>query len=100
MTREEEIRKAAVDIYPLPPLYNEEQRRSKEYAECYKRARDQQFGFIHGAKWVDEHPNAIDMAYLQNWYQDSVDETREPMWTDKHLEELFNDFYLTPKVKG
>ena len=58
--RDEEIRKAAVDIYPLPPLYNEEQRRSKEYAESYQRVRDQQFGFIHGAKWADEHRNEAD----------------------------------------
>lgn len=56
-------------------------------------------GFLEGAVWADEHPNAIDMAYLQNWYQDSIDETKEPIWTDKHLEELFNDFYLIPKGK-
>ena len=41
--------------------------------------------------------NAIDFAYLQNWYQDSIDETKQSIWTDKHLEELFNDFYLIPK---
>ena len=53
--------------------------------------------FDAGAQWADQHPNAIDFAYLQNWYQDSIDETREPIWTDKRLEELFNDFYLIPK---
>ena len=37
------------------------------------------------------------MATLSNWYQDSIDETQEPVWTDKHLEELYNDFYLIPK---
>lgn len=53
--------------------------------------------FKAGAKWADEHPDAIDMNYLSCWYQDSVDETQEPIWTDKHIEELFNDFYLIPK---
>lgn len=52
-----------------------------------------------GARWADKHSNAVDMSYLQNWYQDSIDETKEPIWTDQHLEELFNDFYLIPKCK-
>lgn len=53
--------------------------------------------FEAGAEWADKHPNAVSMAYLQSWYQASVDETQEPIWTDKHLEELFADFYLIPK---
>ena len=40
---------------------------------------------------------AIDFAYLQSWYQASIDETEKPIWTDEHLEELFEDFYLIPK---
>ena len=59
--------------------------------------RDCELGFAAGARWADENPNAIDFAYLQNWYQDSIDTTKEPIWTDKHLEELFKDFYLIPK---
>ena len=76
MTREEQIIKA-----------------SQLYAKA------QQKPFMDGARWADKHPNAIDMSYLQNWYQDSIDETKEPIWTDQHLEELFNDFYLIPKSK-
>lgn len=34
---------------------------------------------------------------LHSWYQASIDETEPPIWTDEHLEELFNDFYLIPK---
>lgn len=54
------------------------------------------------ANWLEnrtnKHPEAsVSMGYLQNWYQDSIDETEEPIWTDKHLEELFEDFYLVPK---
>ena len=55
--------------------------------------------FIQGAIWADGHPNAVEMSYLQNWFQDSIDETKDPIWTDQHLEELFNDFYLIPKSK-
>lgn len=33
---------------------------------------------------------------LAQWYIASVD-GHEPIWTDKHIEELFNDFYLIPK---
>lgn len=61
--------------------------------------RDNRMSFDCGARWADKHPNAIDMSYLQNWYQDSIDETKAPIWTDQHLEELFNDFYLIPKSK-
>jgi hypothetical protein len=69
------------------------------YAAARKHSinRDSRMSFICGARWADRHPDVVDMSYLQNWYQDSVDETKEPIWTDKHLEELFNDFYLIPK---
>lgn len=53
--------------------------------------------FLDTLEGADNHHNAIDFVYLQNWYQDSIDETKQPIWTDKHLEELFNDFYLIPK---
>lgn len=55
--------------------------------------------FIQGALWSDKHPDAISMNYLHSWYQCSIDETQEPIWTDKHLEELYEDFYLIPKAK-
>ena len=53
--------------------------------------------FVCDARGADGYPDAVDMPYLQNWYQDSIDETKEPIWTDKHIEELCNDFYLIPK---
>lgn len=58
---------------------------------------DNRISFICGVRWADRYPNAVSKGYLQNWYQDSVDETKSPVWTDKHLEELYNDFYLIPK---
>ena len=61
---------------------------------------DRRTAFSCGAKWADNKPNAIDFAYLQSWYQDSIDSTKEPVWTDKHLEELFKDFDLIPKKDG
>lgn len=33
---------------------------------------------------------------LACWYQSSVDDA-PPIWTDEHLEELLNDFYVIPK---
>lgn len=33
---------------------------------------------------------------LAQWYIANVD-GHEPIWTDKHIEELCNDFYLIPK---
>ena len=42
----------------------------------------------------------VNEAYEHNdlacWYQNSVDDT-PPIWTDEHLEELLNDFYVIPK---
>lgn len=45
---------------------------------------------------------SVSESYLENWYMDSVGQyndpiLNEPIWTDKHIEELFNDFYLIPK---
>lgn len=40
---------------------------------------------------------SVDEGFLQNWYQDSVLETDEPVWTDEHIKEMCNDFYLIPK---
>lgn len=46
-------------------------------------------------KFFDDH--AVDTGYLSDWYQQSIDETVPPVWTDEHIEELNNDFYLIPK---
>lgn len=42
---------------------------------------------------------AYTMNDLHSWYQQSIDETVPPIWTDGHIEELFNDFYLVPKER-
>lgn len=39
----------------------------------------------------------VSRGYLTDWYQQSIDESVEPIWTDAHLDELHNDFYLIPK---
>lgn len=71
---------------------------AKKYAKEYKKNKLIAVpSFIQGAQWADKHPDTISMNYLHSWYQCSVDETQEPIWTDKHIEELFNDFYLIPK---
>ena len=40
---------------------------------------------------------SVSRGYLTDWYQQSIDETQPPIWTDEHLDELFKDFYLIPK---
>lgn len=40
---------------------------------------------------------AYDYTTLACWYQNSVDETQPPIWTDEHLDELLKDFYVIPK---
>ena len=39
----------------------------------------------------------VGVGYLQDWYQQSIDETQPPVWTDDHLNELSKDFWLLPK---
>lgn len=46
-------------------------------------------------KFIEE--NSVDEEFLQDWYQSSVDETHEPVWTDEHIAEVCGDFYLIPK---
>lgn len=40
----------------------------------------------------------ISRGYLSCWYIASVDDST-PIWTEEHLDELFEDFYLIPKEK-
>lgn len=39
---------------------------------------------------------ALDNSTLGDWYISSVD-GRPPVWTEAHIEELLNDFYVIPK---
>ena len=39
---------------------------------------------------------AVDYGYLADWYIRSVTND-PPVWTEEHIEEIFNDFYLVPK---
>ncbi len=52
--------------------------------------------FAKAALMVTEAPTieCVDEGYLQCWYMDSVMPHDEPVWTDKHIEELVQDFYL------
>lgn len=48
-----------------------------------------------GNKFINAN-EAYEYDDLACWYQSSIDET-PPVWTDEHLEELLNDFYVIPK---
>lgn len=40
---------------------------------------------------------AMDKSTLCDWYITSVSPKDEPVWTDRHIKELLNDFYVIPK---
>lgn len=50
---------------------------------------------------LGEKKNLLDTAYdfatLADWYISSVNGKDTPLWTEEHLTELLNDFYLIPK---
>lgn len=41
--------------------------------------------------------NSWGESILQDWYIYSVNPDDEPQWTEAHIEELCNDFYVIPK---
>ena len=49
---------------------------------------------------IDNNFIIDDIGYLSDWYQNSIDDTRPPVWTDEHLEELLKDFILIPRTDG
>lgn len=53
----------------------------------------------HRKKKSESCVNPVGRGYLSDWYINSVNETDTPIWTEEHLDELFNDFYLIPKEK-
>ena len=40
----------------------------------------------------------VSRGVLSDWYIYSVS-NKQPVWTEEHLDELFNDFYLIPNEK-
>ena len=58
----ETLEEAVLRLCPLPPCYNEKKRKSKEYADSWTRARDEQHGFRLGVFWKEKQimNNAID----------------------------------------
>ena len=49
-----------------------------------------------GKEYIDLE-TAYDMDTLEDWYINSVSDNDTPVWTEEHLEELLNDFYVIPK---
>ena len=41
--------------------------------------------------------NSVGEGYLSDWYISSVDDAEPPVWTDAHIAEVYNDFYLIPR---
>lgn len=49
---------------------------------------------------VDSNYIIDDIGYVSDWYQSSIDDTKPPVWTDEHIEELLKDFILIPRMDG
>lgn len=72
-----------------------------EYNEAWQDALDRAEGAIGNlpsaqpdGEYISRQ--AVTESDLIDWYINSVDES-EPVWTEEHIHELFNDFYLIPK---
>lgn len=50
----------------------------------------------HEKRLVDLE-KTMDKSTLCDWYITSVSPKDEPAWTDRHIEELLNDFYVIPR---
>jgi hypothetical protein len=75
----------------LEHLYN------KQTEQCDVALEIAEFPTVDAVEVVRQ--NAVDAGYLEDWYIHSV-ANDEPVWTEAHLDELFNDFYLVPKDDG
>lgn len=52
-------------------------------------------GTVSEKKYLDSD-TAYNAGTLSDWYISSVDDS-DPIWTDAHIDELVNDFYVIPK---
>lgn len=41
--------------------------------------------------------NAVDEAYLREQYMQPSDKGEPPVWTNGHLAEVYNDFFMIPR---
>lgn len=48
---------------------------------------------------ADIADKSVDEGYLNDWYISSVTDD-DPKWTEAHIKELVNDFYLIPKQES
>lgn len=64
---------------------------SFEQAEGFERVKDAL------KKAVRDENVSVGEAYLTDWYIHSIDNEKDPVWTEKHIQELCNDFILIPK---
>lgn len=64
--------------------------------ESYKNGYEK--GFNDKTKIIDFIKKfQVSEGFLQDWYIHSVDNSKNPVWTEEHITELFNDFILIPK---
>ena len=88
----ETLEEAVLRLCPLPPCYNENQRKSKEYADSWARARDEQHGFRLGVFWKEQQTT-------NSAIEGFIDQIEYPGSTLIHLSENPKDFKNGDDVK-
>lgn len=69
-----------------------------DWLEELKRYRDlEEQGRLLVLPCLVDLEKAMDESTLYDWYVTSVLQTDTPVWTEEHIEELLNDFYVIPK---
>ena len=58
------------------------------YPEVRKKAEKKEEKYVSGVP--------VNIGFLYDWYINSVG-NESPVWTEEHIDELFEDFYLIPK---
>ena len=69
-----------------------------DWLEELKRYRDlEEQGRLLVLPCLVDLEKAMDESTLYDWYVTSVVQKDTPVWTEEHIEELLNDFYVIPK---
>ena len=74
--------------------------RLKYYEDLEERGKLKVVHATHAATTEEEawkRLGMVDEGYLLDWYISSVSDEDEPVWTEEHIKELYNDFIVIPR---
>ena len=76
----------------------------EELKSIFDKAEETQIGAFtevktpHG-RLIDADAVTLDKATLMDYFINSVDENDEPVWTERHINEILKDFDVVPKTE-